>query len=1026
MSRLLNNSDQLRDQIEARNLYTPETPYSIDSGQVVNIVNALAGIVRPFTNFDLGNTVVGRLVGDETPLSVIGLEMLAKQFAATVASNSAAQFFPDVKFENIFDGDPDTKFLMKRVDYQITRRETQTNIGRILEGISGRVDRDTPFKNNPNNLDYLRNTGKGQLQLLFRELNRNLYKPSSREFVSFTETEGFQYGVPARVIDNSIYFDGNNSNFYPFDIYRMSGNLPAINDRLSSENVDFLLRLSGTDRYLEYGGSQDFIDKHGRTIIRNNAGAGNYNFANNAEYNYGLNEDPTQQIVWGRDGVDSEYRGQSQGFDKPFEGVQPSGSGGVEDKNSRFSFNDRFTNFGSEKGLLNYTKELLNSKGRYATFDLTRKKFIDRDGQVHFNGSPLSERVTDEIDRNRQHSIADPYDSYVKAIRYNGNKIYGGNQNSTVYDTVIPKIFPYKEEDENGNPFNVRNMFFSIENLAAETVLDGIGENSVCRLKDDFGTELPLCECGPRNGRIMWFPPYDIRLNEQSIAKHETNTFIGRGEPIYTYANTERQATLSFKLLIDYPPQTRGRDHVYNSRFFAFGGESDRGIAATNISQKRAQIEELKRQRDGIEPVVETADVAFDFPDTISYYFLNDEPGNRLSIENVVIEQTEIGYEDGIENDNLDRDTGLNVNFNNNFEDIINLWLSEERRDYVKLKLVGSASELFLDDARREQYNIDLSQRRIDAILAYINSIYAPNNGGRTIQEDGIEIDPPDPLGGVGDELTDDVDEINTSAAKKARRVTIKLSRSSRQITKEIPLSQEQLETKAKLDEQIRELEGQIAQQKRGVLADDGCSFERYTLEDGILKGFESAQKNKYQPVFHSQTPEDFHRRLTFLQQCTRQGNAIRKLREENGQVTFSANNSVFGRQPVQILRLGDFFHTKVIINNINFDYSDAPWDFNPEGMGAQFMIADITISMKIIGGQSLKTAVDALQNAVSFNYYANSTFYNDGVYATATAAEDAQVNKNNPNLGRTNNSEDGQNTTEDNKARDNKNVGTE
>ena len=46
------------------------------------------------------------------------------------------------------------------------------------------------------------------------------------------------------------------------------------------------------------------------------------------------------------------------------------------------------------------------------------------------------------------------------------------------------------------------------------------------------------------------------------------------------------------------------------------------------------------------------------------------------------------------------------------------------------------------------------------------------------------------------------------------------------------------------------------------------------TRNDAILNGFKSISKNNYYPAFHTQTPEDFHRRLTFLQQCTRQGSA--------------------------------------------------------------------------------------------------------------------------------------------------------
>ena len=98
--------------------------------------------------------------------------------------------------------------------------------------------------------------------------------------------------------------------------------------------------------------------------------------------------------------------------------------------------------------------------------------------------------------------------------------------------------------------------------------------NSLAYLDDEFGTQVPMCEAGENGGRLMWFAPYDVQLSEQAIARHETTTFIGRGEPIYTYNNSERLATLSFKLLIDYPPQVKGLDHLTASRFFAFGGRS--------------------------------------------------------------------------------------------------------------------------------------------------------------------------------------------------------------------------------------------------------------------------------------------------------------------------------------------------------------------------------------------------------------------------------------------------------------------
>ena len=106
MSRLLENSQQIRAELNARNLYQPTRPYNLDQARVVDTVNSLVGVLKPFTSFDLTNTVIGRLIGEPTPIAQIGLTMLAKQFAATVASNASADFLPAIKFNNLFDGNP--------------------------------------------------------------------------------------------------------------------------------------------------------------------------------------------------------------------------------------------------------------------------------------------------------------------------------------------------------------------------------------------------------------------------------------------------------------------------------------------------------------------------------------------------------------------------------------------------------------------------------------------------------------------------------------------------------------------------------------------------------------------------------------------------------------------------------------------------------------------------------------------------------------------------------------------------------
>ena len=79
------------------------------------------------------------------------------------------------------------------------------------------------------------------------------------------------------------------------------------------------------------------------------------------------------------------------------------------------------------------------------------------------------------------------------------------------------------------------------------------------------------------------------------------------------------------------------------------------------------------------------------------------------------------------------------------------------------------------------------------------------------------------------------------------------------------------------------------------------------------------------------------------------------------------------------ILRIGDFFNTKIVVNSLNITYDSGTgiqWDMNPSGIGVQPMMANVTMSIDLIGGHSLVSPLNRLQNALSFNYYANTEMY--------------------------------------------------
>ena len=130
-----------------------------------------------------------------------------------------------------------------------------------------------------------------------------------------------------------------------------------------------------------------------------------------------------------------------------------------------------------------------------------------------------------------------------------------------------------------------------------------------------------------------------------------------------------------------------------------------------------------------------------------------------------------------------------------------------------------------------------------------------------------------------------------------------------------------------------------------------------------------------FDPAFHSMTPEGFSARLNFLNQCMRAGNTVTA---SDGIHAKSANNLAFGRPPFCVLRLGDWYNQMIVIDNISISYDPLVWDLNEEGIGVIPLIANVSMSFKFIGGGDLGGPVRRLQNAMSFNYYANGRLYDN------------------------------------------------
>ena len=156
----------------------------------------------------------------------------------------------------------------------------------------------------------------------------------------------------------------------------------------------------------------------------------------------------------------------------------------------------------------------------------------------YFNNSDLMKR-TGLIRKYDSSVLSTPYNLNIGPIS-NGNGSFEGSTN-----IVVGK-----------NGFYAKKYMFSIENLAWKN------SNTPGYTYD----ELPYCERGPNGGRVMWFPPYDLKVAEQNSAKWEENIFLGRPEPIYTYSNATRTGNISFKVIVDHPSilNLLVRDHFKN------------------------------------------------------------------------------------------------------------------------------------------------------------------------------------------------------------------------------------------------------------------------------------------------------------------------------------------------------------------------------------------------------------------------------------------------------------------------------
>ena len=200
MSRLIKNSEELRDNLKGRNLYQPEDPYNIDPNKVTSTLSSILNALSPFKAYNLDNSSIIKLIDPNSQLAKLSVQYLGIQLARSASANANREYLPSFNPENLIDGNPKTKLFTNKKDFEITNATTISSSGvdkikDILGNIAGTNFQSNPFGTNSimlydgsdksksglnkftssksystSNSFYIKNTGKGQIESLLKNI----------------------------------------------------------------------------------------------------------------------------------------------------------------------------------------------------------------------------------------------------------------------------------------------------------------------------------------------------------------------------------------------------------------------------------------------------------------------------------------------------------------------------------------------------------------------------------------------------------------------------------------------------------------------------------------------------------------------------------------------------------------------------------------------------------------------------------------------------------------------------------------
>lgn len=1090
---LLLDSKELREKALSSNLYKPNNVYELSDQRLLNSSSSILNVLNP-------NSFVVRNFRDQTPLVEIANNRLAYAFEQRIKSEAIDEVLPPLALDPIGSVNDILKgtksfddTLIRSDDYRISKESSL--IGKIGDIIERSTGINFPENTEKNSYYQLRNqsnwsssqrikneTGRVQLRRLIFNSSENFYSKHS-SFGSFSAIQGklekaidnykfnesvtFHLNLGARTLTNANYvgylkiFD-NEQDFFTFE-------------------QDTLRQYNKENGATEIANTYNTDQAQEKAIIDGEFGRSNRK-TNETPTNTSINEVQTNDEYIFLDSFNSNKE--------------------ISYGNTTLSYTtSQAVGFGARRGLLYYTNKVALQENGIIQNNIDQKTVIYNDSKTEIsykvrpcrNFTKIEREINSDLEpdnKGKNHYYGKTPESF---IRYHGN----GKVGSVLQNYVTPRITPPKPDVFNFNNPQQEPLFFSLENLAWTK-------------EDLIQYNIPYKEWGNNYGRYMWFAPYITSYSEKINPNYEQHKFIGRTEPIFTYSNTVRTATMEFFLIIDYPMpvdvknkndiaeyiscnrDTLLEDDDFIPDFTEYNTSNTTGTRGStpgdtkttqNPDPKKQGEKDTDKKDDTTEEETENQNDLLTIQDVepFKFYFPNDVYNvTQVEVSNYEdFEEGDINVNKSLSTDfkrtYSDLNFGLNEDFNNFFSGDTITQVIEDIK-YYNVDVTGYASKLYIGNVfQPSEYNVYLSARRalstIDFLLTELGISSAEyNNIGIS---EGVKFNNIDSLSDllsqidnitpnsknnisfsensyvefytINDNLPEIIrlqikgsskandqtnssenDTINSRSTRESRFSEILFQKNNEKISEENALRRviiEEQNSPPVLESETNQTNNNNTNSDNRTNSDgtvrvnnnvtsnrveisdgstDLINYERYkethNLQKGNIEGngyvrklIHYGKKDYYVDLFHANHPEDYHRRRTFLAQLGYPGNAKTK---------FGSSNSAFGRMPIAILRIGDFIHSKVVIDGIDFSEEELIFDFNYEGMGVQPMITKVSLSFTILGGHSLKSHIDRLQNAVSFNHYANSTYYSDiknkkGIYNSPINAEVEQLGVN-------------------------------